>query len=331
MRAVVCLSFDEPERLVVEERDTVPCGPGQVRVRVWASGVNFVDALFVQGRYQIRPELPFVPGSELSGEITELGDGVEGWAIGDRVLASVGLGGFVDETVLRPGQLTRIPDTLSFGQAATMGQSYATAWFTLTRRTTVQPGDWVVTFGAAGGVGLAVLDVARALGANTLAVASTPEKLQLCIERGAHAVIDSSAPVDEAGSVRARIREVTDGGAQVVVDPVGGALSEEGLRSLGEGGRLMVVGFASGTIPALPANQVLLRNRQVVGVDWGAWAMTHPDENAALLDEVMERVGDGALSPVQPSVYPLSEVAVALRDLLERRIVGKACLESRGA
>ena len=193
----------------------------------------------------------------------------------------------------------------------------------------MRAGDWVVTFGAAGGVGLAVLDVARALGANTLAVASTPEKLQLCIERGAHAVVDSSADVDEVGSVRARIREITGGGAAVVVDTVGGPLADEGLRSLGDDGRLMVVGFASGTIPRLPANQILLRNRQVIGVDWGAWAMTHGPENAVLLDEVLARVADGALNPVEPSVYPLAEVGTALRDLLERRIVGKACLESR--
>jgi NADPH2:quinone reductase len=291
--------------------------------------VNYVDALFVQGLYQIKPALPFIPGSELSGEITELGEGVDGWEIGDRVMASVGLGGFVDEIVLGPDQLTRIPHDLTFGQAATMGQSYATAWFTLTRRTTVHPDDWVVVLGAAGGVGLAVLDVARAAGANTLAIASTPEKLQLCIERGAHAVIDSSAPVADAGSIRSRIREVTGGGADVVVDPVGGPLTEEGLRALRDDGRLMIVGFASGSIPALPANQVLLRNRQVIGVDWGAWAMSHGPENATLLDEVMTAVADGALTPVEPTVYPLAQVGTALRDLLERRIVGKACLESR--
>jgi len=329
MRAVVCHAFDGPEHLVVEDRDTVPCGPGRVRVRVWASGLNFVDALFVQGRYQIKPQVPFVPGSELAGEVTEVGDGVDGWAVGDRVMASVGLGGYVDETVLRPDQLTRMPDGLSFGQAATMGQSYATAWFTLTRRTLVGEGDWVVTFGAAGGVGLAVLDVARALGASTVAVASTPEKLQLCIERGAHAVIDSSAPTDEVGDVKSRIREITGGGADVVVDPVGGPLAEQGLRALGEDGRLMVVGFASGHIPALPANQILLRNRRVIGVDWGAWAMAHAEDNAELLNEVMARVADGSLSPVEPTVYPMAEVGPALRDLLERRIIGKACIESR--
>lgn len=329
MRAVVCNRFGEPEDLTVDDRETVECPAGRVRVRIWSSGVNYVDALFVQGRYQIKPALPFVPGSEIAGEITEVGSEVVGWSIGDRVMASIGLGGFADEAVLSPTQLTRIPDELTFGQAATMAQSYCTAWFTLTRRTVLRPEDWVVIFGAAGGVGLAMLDVARSFGAHTVAVASSPEKLQLCIERNANAVIDSSAPEDEVGSLRSQIREITGGGADMVVDPVGGRLTEEGLRSLREGGRLLVVGFASGTIPDLPANQVLLRNRSVLGIDWGAWALANPDENAALLDEVMNGVRAGALSPVEPTARSLEDVGAVLRDLLERRIVGKLVLESR--
>lgn len=329
MRAVMCRELVEPEDLRVEELDTVPCGLDQVRVRIWASGVNYVDALFVQGRYQIKPPLPFVPGSEIAGEITEVGPAVQGWNVGERVMASVGLGGFADEIVLRADQLTRIPDALSFGQAATMGQSYCTAWFTLTRRTVLRPEDWVVIFGAAGGVGLAMLDVARSFGAHTVAVASSPEKLQLVIERSANAVIDSSATGPDEPSVRARIREATEGGADIVVDTVGGALSEEGLRGLREGGRLMVIGFASGSIPELPANQILLRNRSVLGVDWGAWALGHPSENAGLLGEVLAQVEAGSLSPVEPTMFALEDAGTALRDLVERRVVGKVALESR--
>lgn len=321
MRAVVCRSLDGPEALVVEERPTEPCGEGRVRVRVWACGVNYVDGLFVSGRYQIKPPLPFVPGSEVAGEITEVGPGVEDWVVGDEVMCSTGLGGFVDELVVAPDRLVHIPGGLSFEQAATMGQSYATAWFCLTRRTTVSPEDWIVVLGAAGGVGLATLDVARALGAHTIAAASSPEKLQVCIARGAHAVVDYSTE-----DLKARVRELTDGGADVVVDPVGGLLAEAGLRSLGEDGRLLVVGFASGDIPSLPANQILLRNRRVIGVDWGAWAMAHPAENAELLDEVLARAADGTLSPVEPTTYPLQDAGRALRDLLERRVTGKVCL-----
>lgn len=325
----MCRELGEPEDLVVEELDTVPCGLDQVRVRIWSSGVNYVDALFVQGRYQIKPALPFVPGSEIAGEITEVGPAVEGWDVGDRVMASIGLGGFADEIVLRPEQLTRIPDSLTFGQAATMVQSYCTAWFTLTKRTVLRPEDWVVIFGAAGGVGLAMLDVARSFGAHTVAVASSPDKLRLVIERSANAVIDSGVPEAEAGPLRQQIRDVTEGGADIVIDSVGGSMTEAGLRSLREGGRLMVVGFASGKIATLPANQVLLRNRSVLGVDWGAWAMGHPQENAALLGEVLAQADAGVLNPVEPTTLALEDVGVALRDLLERRVVGKLALESR--
>ncbi len=321
MRAVICDAFAEPEDLEVRQVDTPPCGPGQVRVHVWASGVNYVDALFVQGRYQIRPPLPFVPGSEIAGEVTEVGDEVEGFGVGDRVMASIGLGGYADEVVVAPTQLVLIPDRLSYGQAATMTQSYATAWFSLTRRITLAPDEWVLVLGAAGGVGLAMMDVARALGAKVLAAASTDAKLQLCIERGAHGVVDYSTE-----DLKTRVRELTEGGADVAVDPVGGAHTEAALRALGEGGRLLVVGFASGTIPSLPANQVLLRNRSVIGVDWGAWALGHPHANAELLAEVLAQVDEGALFPAEPTSRPMAEAGQVLRELLERRITGKVCL-----
>lgn len=321
MRAVVCSAFGEPESLEVRHIDSAECGPGQVRVHIWAAGLNYVDALFVQGRYQIRPQLPFVPGSELAGEITEVGAEVEGWAVGDRVMASVGLGAFADEIVTSPSQLHAIPDQMTYGQAATMVQSYATAWYAMTRRTRVEPDEWVVVLGGAGGVGLAALDVARSFGAKVLSVASSDERLQLCIQRGAHGVVDHTTE-----DLKTRVRELTGGGADVVLDTVGGELSEPALRSLGDGGRFLVIGFASGTIPQLPANQVLLRNRSVLGVDWGAWAMADPAANDQVLGELLAGVERGELNPVEPLSYPLAEVGTALRDLLERRIVGKACL-----
>ena len=323
MRAVMCRELGEPESLVVEQLPTAPCSAHQVRVHIWASGLNYVDALFVQGKYQIRPQLPFIPGSEIAGEITEVGEQVQGFNVGDRVFASIGLGGFADEAVLSPSQIVPIPDRLSYAQAATMTQSYATAWYSLTQRTQLAPEEWVVVLGAAGGVGLAMIDVARAHGAKAIAVASTSEKLRLCIERGAHGVIDSSTE-----DLKTRVRELTGGGADIVVDPVGGPLAESALRSLGNNGRYLVIGFASGVIPSLPANQILLRNRQVIGVDWGAWAMENPADNATLLGEVIAAIEEGAITPVEPQSYALAEAGTALRDLLDRRLVGKACQSS---
>lgn len=321
MRVVICEELLGPDGLRIEDRPSPECPPDRVRVGVRASGLNYVDGLFTQGRYQIKPPLPFVPGSEIAGEIIEVGQDVEGWSVGDRVGASIGLGGYSEELLLSPLQLLHIPDRLSYGQAATMVQSYATAWFTLTRRTQVRQGEWIVVLGAAGGVGLAVIDVAKSLGANVIAAASTAEKLRLCTERGADAAVNYSTE-----DLKTQVREITGGGADMVIDPVGGALCEQGLRSLDFNGRLMIIGFASGDIPSIPVNQILLRNRNVIGVDWGAWAMANAEENNQVIDEVFAAVSNGRLNPIEPISYPVEQAGVALNDLLERRVTGKACL-----
>ncbi len=321
MRAVVCAQLAPPEDLIVEERPTPTCGPDQVRVRVAAAGLNYVDGLFVQGLYQIKPEPPFVPGSELAGTIVEVGSDVNGWSLADRVIASTGLGAFAEEVVVRPSQLARVPDGVDLRTAAALGQSYCTAWFALQRRASIQEGEWLLVLGGAGGVGLASIDVGRALGANVIAVASTPEKRALCEERGATATIDPAG-----GPVKDSARALSGGGIDVAIDPVGGPLTEQALRSLREDGRLLVVGFASGTIPSLPANQILLRNRRVIGVDWGAWALGDPAANARLLNDVLRLVAEGALSPIEPTEYRLEDAGTAIRDLLERRVIGKAVL-----
>jgi NADPH2:quinone reductase len=321
MRAVVCSRLAPPEELTLEERPSPVCAPNQVRVHVAAAGLNYVDGLFVQGLYQIKPPLPFVPGSELSGTVVEVGSDVVGWSLADRVIASVGLGAFCDELVVDASQLVRVPDGVDLHTAAALGQSYCTAWFALQRRAAVQPDEWLLVLGGAGGVGLASIDVGRALGARVIAAASTPEKRALCEQRGAMATIDTTSE-----SVKDRARSISGGGVDVAVDPVGGELTEQALRALGFDGRLLIIGFASGTIPALPANQILLRNRRVVGVDWGAWALGDPKANAMLLGEVLRKVADGTLSPVQPTEYPLAEAGRALRDLLDRRVIAKAVL-----
>lgn len=321
MRAVTCSELGEPDTVVVQDHELPDLADDRVRIRVGAAGVNYVDGLFVQGRYQIRPELPFVPGSELAGTVAEVGGKVSGWSVGDRVMASVGLGAYCSEIDLVPTQLVAVPDNVTDTQAATFGQSYATAWFSLTRRTQVRADEWILVLGAAGGVGLATLDVARALELNTIAAASTPDKLELCIRRGAHEVVDYSTE-----DLKARVRELTGGGTDIAVDPVGGEHTQAALRALGDFGRLLVIGFATGHIPSIPTNQVLLRNRSVLGVDWGIWALSNPAANAELMGEVLKKAAEGILNPIEPESRPLEEAGEAMRDLLERRVAGKLCL-----
>lgn len=318
--AVVCQELGPVTGLIIEERTIGDPGPGEVRIDVRASGVNFVDALFVQGAYQIKPQLPFVPGSDVAGVIEAVGDGVDGWAVGDRVLTMVGLGGYATGVKAAAGRLVRIPDDVDFVLAAGMLQAYATARFALLIRAGLQQGEKVLVLGAGGGVGLACVDTARAHGAEVVAAASSPERLDLARLAGAAHTVDYTTE-----DLKTRVRELA-GFVDVVVDPVGGQHSEPALRTLGEDGRFLVIGFASGEIPRLPANQILLRNRQVVGVDWGAWSMTHGDENQVILEVVMADVATGRLRPVNPTTYPLAEAASALTDLVERRTVGKVVL-----
>lgn len=321
MRAVVCSEFAPVDQLRVEERPDPEPGPDQVVVAVRAAGVNFVDALFVQGAYQIKPPLPFTPGGEVAGEVVAVGRDVDGLAVGDRVLAMSWLGGFATHAVVPARSVVPIPGDLTFGQAAGLVQSYGTMLFSFTRRMQLRAGEWVLVLGAGGGIGLAAIDLAKHLGAKVIAAASSPDKLEAATRAGADATI---AYEDE--DLKARARELSGGGVDVVVDPVGGRFAEVALRSLGWMGRYLVIGFAGGDIPSLPANQVLLNNRTVVGIDWGAWTMRDPDGNRLLLDDLMALAADGEIHPVEPTPYPLDDVVRALTDLQERRVGGKVVL-----
>jgi NADPH2:quinone reductase len=306
----------------VEERNDPTPGPGQVVVRMEAAGVNFVDALFVAGQYQIKPPLPFVPGSEIAGIVESTGEGTTRFQVGDRVFAGIGMGGFATLATVAESSLVGVPDAMSSTQAATFTQSYCTALFALRDRAVMQPGETVMVLGAGGGVGLAAIDVARALGGRAIAVASSAQKREAALAMGAAAAIDPGSE-----SVKDRARELTGGnGVDLVMDMVGGDVADPSLRALTNGGRYVVIGFASGAIPSLPLNQVLLRNRAIIGVDWGAWAMSHPTDQAALLTTLLEMVGRGELRPVEPATYPLEEAARALEDLAERRAAGKIAL-----
>ncbi|MGI5325206.1 NADPH:quinone oxidoreductase family protein [Actinomadura nitritigenes] len=306
MRAAIC---EELGSLAVKDTAPVEPGPGQVLLTVEAAGVNYVDALFVQGRYQIKPPLPFVPGSEVAGTLPD----------GTRVLAMCGLGGFASHVAVPAAAAVPLPDKLDAPRAATFTQSYCTALFALRDRAALASGESVLVLGAGGGVGLAAVQIATALGARVLAVASSEEKRRAALAAGADSAVD-------AADVKAAARAWSDGGVDLVYDPVGGALADPALRALREGGRYAVIGFASGDIPSLPLNQVLLRNRSIVGVDWGAWSMRHPAEQRALLDELLAMVAEDRLDPVSPRTEPLASAPQVLDDLLNRRVVGKVAL-----
>jgi len=309
MRAIVCRELGPPSLLVVEERPDPEPGPHGVVVAVEAAGVNFVDGLFIAGQYQIKPPLPFTPGSEVAGRVVTVGDEVAGVAVGQRVLATTGLGGYASHAVVPALALVNLPDGLDAPRAATFTQSYCTCLFALRDRAHLAPGERVLVLGAGGGIGLAAIAVARALGGRVIGAA-------------AEAVIDTGTE-----SIKEAARAWAGGtGVDVVIDPIGGPAAEPSLRALGDFGRYLVIGFAAGTIPTVPLNQVLLRNRTVVGIDWGIWSMQHAAEQRVLLDDLMAMVVDGSIDPVHPTTYPLEEVARALDDLLARRVVGKVAL-----
>ena len=300
MRAVVCNELGPPSLLRLEERPDPEPGPGTVAVAVEAAGVNYVDALFVAGQYQIKPAVPFVPGTESAGTVLAVGEGVTTLAPGDRVLVSAGLGGFASRLVAHAGSVTRIPDALDSARAATFTQSYSTSLYALRERAGARPGEAVLVLGAGGGVGLAAIGVARALGCRVLGAASSKAKRAAALAAGAEAVVDPAAE-----SVKDVARDWAGGiGVDVAVDPVGGELAEPALRALGDAGRYLVIGFASGTIPSVPLNQVLLRNRTVLGIDWGIWAMRHAPEQQGLLDDLLAMVAGRHARPGPPGPLP---------------------------
>ncbi|MFM8528788.1 MAG: NADPH:quinone oxidoreductase family protein [Ilumatobacteraceae bacterium] len=320
MRAVVCRELGPVEHLRVEGVPELLPRPGSVRVRVEAAGASYVDALQVAGKYQFAMQPPYTPGGEAAGVIDAVGEGVNVFAVGDRVLASTGHGAWAEAVLAKPHQLYRIPDSLDSLRAATFLQVYGTAWFALTRRTHVNAGDVVLVTGAGGGVGLAAIDVARSLGARVIAVASSEEKRALALQAGAEAAVATD------DDVKTRARELTDGkGIDVVYDVTGGDVSEQALRALRFDGRFVVIGFTAG-ISRVPLNLVLLNNRTVVGVEWGGWVQRNAEANRSLIDEVITAIGDGRLRPVAPFVRPLVDTAAVCNALLTRQAVGKIAL-----
>lgn len=328
---------------IAEHPDPSPT-QGMVVVDVEAAGVNYVDALFVQGKYQIKPPLPFVPGSEVAGTISAVGDGVDAALIGTRVVTMCGLGGFADKVVVPALGAVPIPDGLDAPRAAGFIQSWCTARFALHDRARIAAGETVLVLGSAGGVGQATIGVAIAAGARVVAVASTSAKRRAALAAGAEAAFDAwGNQADGAGEIDGdettgampdaegltalvhAVREFSGGGVDIALDPVGGPMATAALRALGLFGRLLVIGFPAG-IPELPANQILLRNRSVLGVDWGAWAMNDASGQRALLDALLADVAAGLINPAAPEIRSLTAAVDALGDLLARRVTGKVVL-----
>ena len=293
MRAAVCHELGPPSVLRVEERPDPEPGPGQVAVAVEAAGVNFVDGLFVAGQYQIKPSLPFVPGSEVAGHVVAVGPTSTRWPSATGCWPRSAWVASPAASSWRRRSAIALPEGLDAARAATFTQSYSTCLFALRDRAHAAPGETVLVLGAGGGVGLAAIGVARALGCRVLGVASSADKRQAALDAGAEAALDPAAePIKDAARAWAG-----GTGVDLVVDPIGGALAEPALRALGDRGRYLVIGFASGDIPSVPLNQILLRNRSVIGIDWGIWAMTHPTEQRALLERPAGHGGGGHARP----------------------------------
>ncbi|WP_432995494.1 zinc-binding dehydrogenase [Dactylosporangium sp. CA-233914] len=324
MRRMICTQFGDPELLQFVEEPTPEAGPGEVLIETEAAGVSFVDGLIVRGAYQVKPPLPFTPGNCLVGVVVAVGAGVDTALMGQRVATVLdGIGGaYSSHVVVAAYAVAVVPDGIATELAAASMESYLTLTFGTTHRVSITPGEQVVVLGAGGGIGLAAVDIARGLGASVTAVASTEEKRAVALKAGASAAIGYD-------NLKDQIRQATGGGADVVIDPVGGAAAESALRALATGGRYCVVGFASGKIPRLPTNVVLLRNRSVVGIDWGDWSREVGGVvgNVRLLEDVFARIAVGDLHPPTPSVAPLVDAGQVLKLIAARRAVGKYVLK----
>jgi NADPH2:quinone reductase len=307
--------------VVVEDLPDPRPGEGEVVVRVGAAGVNYPDALIVANRYQVSAPLPFIPGSEFAGSVAAVGPSVERWRLGDRVRGGGFVGAFAELVVAREGSLRPVPDGVELAAAAAYGVTYETAYHSLVNVAGVRPGEWVAVLGAAGGVGSAAVELAHVMGAKVVAAASTPAKLEVCRGLGADAVVDYSRE-----DLKDALKAATGGGADVVIDPVGGAYSEPALRALAWGGRFVVVGFASGEIPRIPLNLVLLKGVTVSAFEFRGFGEHHPELVNRATEELRGLLASGRIRPHISAVHPLDKAAVALEDVLERRATGKVVI-----
>ena len=322
MKAVLCKQYGMPDTLVLEEVASLAPAAGQLVVSMKAAGVNFPDALIIQGKYQVKPPMPFSPGSELAGVVKAVGEGVQNFKLGDAVIAYAGYGAYAEEVAVDARTCIPMPAGVDFKVGASFMMTYGTSYHALKDRARLQPGETLLVLGAAGGVGSAAVELGKLMGARVIAAASSEDKLEACRKLGADATINYSSE-----DLREAIKRITEGkGVDVVYDPVGDKFAEPAMRDMAWGGRYLVIGFAAGEIPKIPLNLPLLKGFSIVGVFWGSFTRKEPKQNQANVQELLGWIAAGKLKPLVSAAYPLAEAARALKDVLERKVMGKVVL-----
>jgi len=323
MKAIVCEKHGPPSQLVLKELQPLSPGPEEVIVSVKACSINFPDTLIIQGKYQFQPDLPFTPGSDIAGVIKAVGTKVTAHKVGDKVFGIVRHGGFAEELCVKTNQVFEKLPEMDFPTAASFIYAYGTSYHALKQRAQLKAGETIVILGASGGVGMAALELAKAMGAKVIACASTTAKLDLCKQKGADSIINY-----EEEDLKLRIKELTGGkGADVIYDPVGGHFSEPALRATKWKGRYLVIGFAAGQIPKIPLNLALLKGCSIVGVFWGRFTKEEPDAHLQNTMELMQLYNEGKIKPHIDKIYPLEETAKALEAMMNREVRGKVVIE----
>ncbi|WP_118178889.1 NADPH:quinone oxidoreductase family protein [Paraburkholderia phosphatilytica] len=319
MRAIRCHQYGPPESLALDDLPDLHTEPGHVVIDVKAAAVNFPDVLIIQNRYQMKPPLPFTPGAEVAGVVREVGAGVTQFRAGDRVVAYVGTGGFAEQASAAESACVALPPDADLSVAAAFTLAYGTSHHAVVDRAALKAGETMLVLGASGGVGLAAVEIGKALGARVIAAASSDEKLAVCREHGADATINYARD-----DLREQLKTLTDGkGPDVIYDPVGGDYAEPAFRSIAWRGRYLVVGFANGEIPKLPLNLALLKGASIVGVFWGDYARREPERNAAGFAQMLGWLREGKLRPLVSARYALADTPRALQDMAARKVTGK--------
>ena len=325
MKALLSKTPGGPETLVLEDVPNPEPGEGDVVIDVKAIGVNYPDVLIIQDMYQFKPERPFSPGGEISGIVKSVGAGVTKVKVGDRVMGSTGWGGMAEEIVVDQARVRPFPESMSFEEGAALLMTYGTSWYALKDRGQCKAGETLLVLGAAGGVGLAAVELGKAIGMTVIAAASSQEKVDLCLEKGAdHGLVYDRGPLDKSQqkALSDRIKELGGGGVDVIYDGVGGDYAEPALRAMNWDGRFLVIGFPAG-IPKMPLNLTLLKSCNIVGVFWGAAVARDPEANEANIKELFEMYEAGKIKPHVSNTYPLEKAPDAIRELMDRKAKGK--------